>query len=95
MNMALKKGKKRTSILKKQLIFGTLMYFAGLLRESIFSSYGLIGKSYETKSWAFYATNQIFVSETLNMIGLSVIFSSIIQFFLTKILTFLTSSLTS
>ena len=50
MEKSIRKGKKRIEILKKQLFLGFLIYLIGLLRESVFSSYGFFGVSYNNKS---------------------------------------------
>ncbi len=84
MERSIRKGKKRIDILKRQLFLGSLIYLIGLLRESVFSSYGFLGVSYENKSWTLGALKNIFVFETLNMIGISIILSSLVHFFLTR-----------
>ena len=84
MEKSIRKGKKRIEILKKQLFLGFLIYIIGLLRESIFSSYGFFGVSYENKSWSIGALKNVFVFETLNMIGISIMLSSLVHFFLTR-----------
>jgi hypothetical protein len=84
MEKSIRKGKKRIEVLKKQLFLGFLIYMIGLLRESVFSSYGFLGVSYNNKSWTIGALKNVFVFETLNMIGISIILSSLVHFFLTR-----------
>ncbi|MHA1728224.1 MAG: hypothetical protein ACTSWY_05780 [Promethearchaeota archaeon] len=84
MDRSVKKGNSRSGVLKKQLFLGFLIYLIGLLRESVFSSGGFLGMSYENRSWSPAFLKNIFVFETLNMIGVGIIFSSIVHFILTR-----------
>jgi len=84
MDHALKLGKNRKSILTKQLFAGVLIYCLGVLREGVFNPYGFLGQSYVYRTWMYNYLRNAFAFETLNMIGLSTIFTAIIHYFLSR-----------
>jgi hypothetical protein len=84
MNHAIRMGKNRKSILTKQLFAGVLIYCLGVIREGIFNAYGFLGYSYVNRAWSPEFLRNAFVFDTLNMIGISTIFTAIIHYFLTR-----------
>ena len=83
----LEKGKTIGAIIKKQLIFGLAFFVFGFLREPFLSPWGitqywLLTETFSLERWYF-----IYRAETLSNIGLSVMISALIFFFLNKIST--------
>ena len=82
---AIKQGHDRKSILKKQLGFGAFLFVWGLFREMFLNEWSSPREWLET---GFYRPLQnwskIYIPDALENIALSVIFTSLIFFFLTR-----------
>jgi uncharacterized membrane protein (UPF0136 family) len=79
MTKKIRGGIPASSILKKNLIFGIMLYFTGLFTEGLVANWGMVGRWIVGKD---PFNGHIMHFETLNAIGLSIIFISIVFYML-------------
>ncbi len=94
---SVKKGRNPETLLVKNLVKGLIMYALGLVRESFFNPWHGILYLYPIRVWAGYDTVGLFESlvhsqwkglylfETLQVIGLTIIFITILNYIFAKL----------
>ncbi len=83
MSQAYLSGKSPKEILKKQLIFGVILYLFGMFRNAFLNQWGIIDRWYRRGEWLWGELKFVYFFDALNIIAVGVIFSAIVFFIIT------------